>query len=66
MHERSVSPHPGYVFFASRSMVEEGVAEVERVVKAHPPGPTASYDPVQITLCAQAEALWRAPIAGQA
>lgn len=67
MHERTVSPHPGFVFFAHHSMVAEGVSEVERMVKRYPPGDQkmTTYDPVEITLCAQAEALWKAPVAGR-
>lgn len=65
MHERSISPHPGFRFWAHRSMVEQGVQDVEACVRKAAEGEEVlPYDPVYITLNAQCEALWRCKVEG--
>jgi hypothetical protein len=69
MHERSISPHPGVRFYAHKSVVDQGVAQVEYTVqRARCEGADveADYDPVLITLHAQAHALWISRVAGRA
>jgi hypothetical protein len=69
MHERSICPSPGFHFYAHESCVTQGVAQVEEVVRknlAQGADLDATYDPVLVTLHAQAHALWHTAVAGTA
>jgi hypothetical protein len=69
MHPRSITPSPGFRFWAHRAVVEQGVRQVEyEVAKHREDGETVDddYDPVLVTLHAQAHALFRIRVAGEA
>ena len=68
MHQRSISPHPGFRFYAHSSLVDQGVEQIEEMVRQqHQTGDVIeAYDPVEVTLKAQAHALFRMPACGTA
>ena len=66
MYERSIVPHPGFRFWASREIVAQGVAMFEASIRAKQIEVEPNYDPVEITLHSQAHALFRIEPAGNA
>jgi hypothetical protein len=66
MYERSVIPHPGFRFWASRATVQQGVDMVEANIREQNIEVEPGYDAVLITMCAQAHALFKIEPAGNA